>query len=383
MNQTQTSAYVQSGYTTGQRMDNNNSLQRSENISYISTSIPFTRRKSCCQDPLSACLYFFCFFLTSIGLIILFFTIWTVMTEQGAYNYYNFTNGNETAIFHDYSEICGNKFFLERISGNYHFSNDTETCVPNECTCRNGKSLNPGYCPKHMKETCVSCEKGYELVKFQENGPSYCLPTSDSSLNPKQKLQQACRFDLTILLDGSASVHKNHFKKAINFARNLTDHFVISSEAVQVTVGQFSMDIKLYGTKMNETFLVNSAFNELGAGQLKQGTNTNAGLEIFKDLAEKNPQNPPIFNYLVLETDGLGNVLADPTIINAIHDMSNTKVFALGVSAANLEELQKIASDPDEKYMYFAEEYEALENMVDVIVNDRLYYDLCKMDFWK
>ena len=72
-------------------------------------------------------------------------------------------------------------------------------------------------------------------------------------------------------------------------------------------------------------------------------------------------------NVIILITDGKSKDPEDTETQAFLTRMAMVKIIAIGVGAANEEELKEIATDPDSEHVYLTKGFNALFNLTEVL----------------
>lgn len=195
-----------------------------------------------------------------------------------------------------------------------------------------------------------------------------------TTLSIEQMLKDQCQeamFDVTILLDGSGSVSNEDYSKAVDFIQNLINPMNIQAANTRVTLAQFSYYTRFYTALDYDKVSIDSAIEKLRNSHYKSQTYTNYALDnMLNNVLQYG--RPNARQFLILITDGKsskGLKLKDKQTktkidtAKALHD-NNIVTFAIGVGQeTDREELEKIASDPDEDFKFDLDSYDALEGV--------------------
>ena len=163
----------------------------------------------------------------------------------------------------------------------------------------------------------------------------------------------ACKIsgmDLFFVMDESGSVGFNNFQTMKSFVNEVIEGFEIGSDDVQVGVMTFSNNPKIhfhlnaYGDKSSLKAAVSSLPYRGG------GTNTASALDTTRLSAftEQNggrPGTSGIPRVVVVITDGHSNSFTNTKVAAARLHEKKIIVFAIGISGANINELNEIASE--------------------------------------
>ncbi|XP_045147420.1 von Willebrand factor A domain-containing protein 2 [Echinops telfairi] len=173
-------------------------------------------------------------------------------------------------------------------------------------------------------------------------------------------MQCSAQVDALFLLDGSHSVGKRSFERSKQFALTVCDTLDISPERVRVGVLQFSSAPSL------EFPLDSSTSRREVKAKIKRtvfkGGSTETGLALKYLLHKGFPggRNVSVPQILIVVTDGKSQGQA-AVPAKQLKERGIT-VFAVGIGFPRWEELQALASEPQELHVLFAEQVEDATN---------------------
>ncbi|XP_076089636.1 matrilin-1-like, partial [Mytilus galloprovincialis] len=200
-------------------------------------------------------------------------------------------------------------------------------------------------------------DNSLDVQSFDElKGPMKILPSKNPGTIPipiKKFLTTGefglAKVDLVIILDSSTSVREENYDKMKHFTKDLLVNSDIDGGNVRVGAASFSMrgfinfQLKDYRTK-------NDVFNAIDKIQYIVGsTNTADAIRLMRvDMfTADNGDRPDVKNIAIIITDGVSNVNAETTILEAekARDVG-IHIYAIGIGLSNLTELHGIASVP-------------------------------------
>lgn len=172
--------------------------------------------------------------------------------------------------------------------------------------------------------------------------------------------------DVVFILDSSNSIWRKDFKKQTKFVADLVKQFNVGQSPTQTRVG-----ILLFGHEVWPKIQLKNEYNATGlANAVKKikhhnGKWTSTGEAIDTAVrtmfTDDDPERAGIARIAVVITDGRSqDVRATQAAAKLAHD-SGIRTFVLGVGRRlDFKELEDIASDPDEEYLYLVENFSAL-----------------------
>jgi len=186
----------------------------------------------------------------------------------------------------------------------------------------------------------------------------------------QQKILEECRdqqVDILFIIDESGSVNADRFELVKKFIRNIVRRSFVAPDQVQFSLMTF-------GYKEHYHFYLNThktvgevlgAVDKLQKTEAEGGTYTHVALSKAKGLlfGRSYGARNGALKYVILFTDGPSKY-ADKTAAGAkgLRD-AKVKIAAVGVDNYDYTELQAIASDPDEKFVYKTEKFEELPRL--------------------
>ncbi|XP_064409902.1 matrilin-2 isoform X3 [Latimeria chalumnae] len=248
-------------------------------------------------------------------------------------------------------------------------------CVNTEesfiCTCCSGFILNPdgktckqlGYCAlgNHgCEHNCINTEDFY-----------VCSCRTGFILNPDGKTCRRCAegvLDLVFVIDGSKSLGAHNFEVVKQFITGIVDSLEISPNAARVGVVQYS-------TKVHTEFTLGSYISgkdvKEAVSQIKymgKGSMTGHALKhmyenSFTDAEGARLPSSKVPKAVIVFTDGRAQDDVSEWANKAKKD--GITMYAIGVGKAIEEELREIASEPQEKHVYYAEDFSSMSDIAE------------------
>ena len=175
--------------------------------------------------------------------------------------------------------------------------------------------------------------------------------------------------DLLFILDGSGSVKKPNFDKAKDFVKNVIDFFDVGNNGTHIAVIQYSTSVE-YEFKLSSFYTENDLKQAVDDIDYKEGyTNTPAALDaarevIFKEQNGARPLYQGIPRIAVLMTDGKSNRGNLTTAVLQIRQ-TNINVFVIGVGNLDINELNFIASSPQDQHVFLLDSFNDIAGFVD------------------
>ncbi|XP_067834125.1 matrilin-2-like isoform X2 [Heptranchias perlo] len=247
------------------------------------------------------------------------------------------------------------------------------------CRCHTGYTLNPDRKTCRRIDFCAlskhECE--HDCVNTEDN--YLCRCRKGYILNPDGKTCQKCTdgaVDLVFIVDGSKSLGAQNFQSVKQFVNNIVDALEIAPNATRVGLVQ-------YATKVRTEFPLRrySTVNEIKAAvsrtkYIGRGSMTGLPLkQIFKNSfkvaegARALSENVP--KIAIMFTDGRAQDEVAEWATKAKQNGIN--IYAVGVGKAIEEELQQIASFPQDEHLYYTKDFRTMGEIA-----EKLKVQICK-----
>ncbi|XP_056142177.1 collagen alpha-6(VI) chain [Lampris incognitus] len=173
--------------------------------------------------------------------------------------------------------------------------------------------------------------------------------------------------DIVFLVDGSSSIGIENFQEVRQFLKSLIRGLDIGEDKVRVGLAQYSDEphqeflLKDHMDKMSLLEQVDNLTYRLG------GTATGKAISFLqtkyftKEAGSRADQRVP--QIAVVITDGASS--DDMVVAAQLLREQGVLVFAIGVGAVNMKELQVIANRPHERFFFSIESYQALQRLTE------------------
>lgn len=177
----------------------------------------------------------------------------------------------------------------------------------------------------------------------------------------------ACRevalADIVFLVDSSTSIGPQNFQKVKNFLYSIVLGLDISSDRVQVGLAQYNDNI-YPAFQLNQYPLKSVVLEHIQNLPYRTGgTNTGNALEFIRTnyLTESGGSRAKdrVPQIVILVTDGESNDEVQDAADQLKED--GVTVYVVGVNVQDVQELQKIASEPFEKFLFNTENFNILQ----------------------
>ncbi|OCT74908.1 hypothetical protein XELAEV_18033897mg [Xenopus laevis] len=252
---------------------------------------------------------------------------------------------------HDCEHLCVNtegSYTCHCFEG-YDLRDDKKTCKSRDLC----KSLDHG-----CEHICVSNDNSY-LCKCLEG---YSLGEDGKSCKGEKKCGEG-PVDLVFVIDGSKSLGEDNFEIVKQFVKGILDSLEISQKAARVGLIQYSTHVR---TEFTMAQYSSAKDVKKAVSQIKymgRGSMTGLALKLMHEKsfseaqgARARPMRVP--RVAIVFTDGRAQDEVSEYAEKA--KQSGITIYAIGIGKAIDEELQEIASAPQEKHVIYAEDFSAM-----------------------
>uniref|UniRef100_A0A8C8IC64 VWFA domain-containing protein n=1 Tax=Oncorhynchus tshawytscha TaxID=74940 RepID=A0A8C8IC64_ONCTS len=185
--------------------------------------------------------------------------------------------------------------------------------------------------------------------------------------------------DLVFVIDGSKSLGPANFELVKQFVNGIVDSLDVSGTGTHVGLLQYSSKVRTEfilgqytsGRDINRAVL---RMQYMGRGSM-----TGAALRhMFEySFSAKEGARPDIPRVSIVFTDGRSQDDVSKWATKAKD--AGIMIYALGVGKAIEEELREIASEPDDKHLYYAEDFSNMGEITDKL-KSQICKDMCKCE---
>ncbi|XP_041798680.1 matrilin-2-like [Chelmon rostratus] len=240
------------------------------------------------------------------------------------------------------------------------FMNTEDSCV---CKCRDGFTLRPDGKTCQSLDLCQTVDHGceHQCVSTADSYICRCFEGFMLAEDGKRCKKPECGdgvMDLFFVIDGSKSLGSANFELVKQFVNGIVDSLDISRTGTHVGLLQYS-------TKVRTEFTLGQHTTAQGIKQavsrmqyMGRGSMTGSALRhMFEfSFSAKEGGRPNIPRVSIVFTDGRSQDDVSEWANKAKN--SGVTIYALGVGKAIEQELREIASEPDEKHLYYAKDFE-------------------------
>uniref|UniRef100_A0A3Q1GC29 Matrilin 2 n=1 Tax=Acanthochromis polyacanthus TaxID=80966 RepID=A0A3Q1GC29_9TELE len=231
------------------------------------------------------------------------------------------------------------------------------------CKCRKGFTLNPDGKTCKAEDTCAVVDHGCQHICANLPDGYECRCRPGYQLTIDNKTCNHCSdsiMDLVFVIDGSKSLGPANFELVKQFVNGIVDSLNISRMGTHVGLLQYS-------TKVRTEFTLNQYSTARDIKQavtrmqyMGRGSMTGSALRHMHEFSfsAKEGARPNTPRVSIVFTDGRSQDDVSEWATKAKN--SGVTIYTLGVGKAIEQELREIASEPDEKHLYYAEDFEKM-----------------------
>uniref|UniRef100_A0A3Q1CEN3 VWFA domain-containing protein n=1 Tax=Amphiprion ocellaris TaxID=80972 RepID=A0A3Q1CEN3_AMPOC len=232
------------------------------------------------------------------------------------------------------------------------------------CKCRKGFTLNPDGKTCKAEDTCAVVDHGCQHICANLPDGYECRCRSGYQLTIDNKTCNRNNtdgiMDLVFVIDGSKSLGPANFELVKQFVNGIVDSLNISRMGTHVGLLQYS-------TKVRTEFTLNQYSTARDIKQavtrmqyMGRGSMTGSALRHMYEFSfsAKEGARPNTPRVSIVFTDGRSQDDVSEWATKAKN--SGVTIYTLGVGKAIEQELREIASEPDEKHLYYAEDFEKM-----------------------
>ncbi|KAM4632799.1 matrilin-2-like [Polymixia lowei] len=255
------------------------------------------------------------------------------------------------------------------------FMTTEDSCV---CKCRKGYTLRPDGKTCKKIDHCADGKHGCEQQFMTTEDSCVCKCRKGYTLRPDGKTCQKPEcgdgvMDLVFVIDGSKSLGSANFELVKQFVTGIVDSLDISRIGTHVGLIQYSTKVRTEFTLGQYT---NAQDIEKAVSRMQymgRGSMTGSALRhMFEySFSAKEGARANIPRVSIVFTDGRSQDDVSEWANKAKN--AGVTIYALGVGKAIEQELREIASEPDDKHLYYAEGFEKMGE-----ITNKLKTRICK-----
>ncbi|XP_060559248.1 cartilage matrix protein-like [Ruditapes philippinarum] len=231
-------------------------------------------------------------------------------------------------------------------------------------TVDNFNALNKTLVQKLASRACDVTERTPTIIPVPVTTEPTNIPSDQSLKNCGGKPA-----DVFFVIDSSGSITSKDFNKELQFVQSVVKLFDISNDKTRVGIINFShmsqMILPLENS-LDKRQLLSKIRN---IDHIGGGTTTSEALKMIRqDGFRRDNNRPGVVKIAIVLTDGL-SANEDLTRREALlTHAAGIKVFAIGIGdGIDLLEIQNIASNPDDNYVFQVNDFNSLETIKDLL----------------
>ncbi|XP_063155604.1 matrilin-2 [Candoia aspera] len=239
------------------------------------------------------------------------------------------------------------------------------------CQCTEGYVLHSdGKTCKHQ-DVCKSINHGCEHVCVNNNDSYTCKCHEGFILWNDGRTCKRCTegpVDLVFVIDGSKSLGENNFEIVKEFVLGILDSLTISPTAAHVGLLQYSSQVR---TEFSLKQFNTAKDMKKAVTQIKyMGKGSMTGLAL-KQMTERSFTEAEGARHFSANVPRVSIVFTDGRAQDDVSEwatkakQSGITIYAVGIGKSIEEELRAIASNPAEKHVFYAEEFKAMEELME------------------
>ena len=162
--------------------------------------------------------------------------------------------------------------------------------------------------------------------------------------------------DLMFVLDGSGSIASSDFQIMKGFVKNVVANFNVSPSQARFGIVQFDGSTRLEIDISSNAGAIYNALDNIV--QLGGSTAIGDGIQLGQSRLVANPR-AGVYRFMVVLTDGQNNSGAvSPEVASTNARNAGTRIFGVAVgSGPDINQINAIASDPDDQFVYNVSQY--------------------------
>ncbi|XP_075172350.1 LOW QUALITY PROTEIN: matrilin-2 [Anomaloglossus baeobatrachus] len=234
------------------------------------------------------------------------------------------------------------------------------------CQCFEGYFLRDDKKSCQSKDVCKSTEHGCEHLCVNNEDSYICKCFEGHLLADDGKKCKKCGegpVDLVFVIDGSKSLGEDNFELVKQFVNGILDSLEVSQKAARVGLVQYSTHVR---TEFTMAQYSSAKDMKKAVSQMKyMGRGSMTGLAL-KLMYEKSFSEAQGVRRRSLGVPRVAIVFTDGRAQDEVSDwasrakQSGITIYAVGVGKAIDEELQEIASSPQEKHVIHADDFSSM-----------------------
>ncbi|KAM4568099.1 collagen alpha-6(VI) chain [Fundulus diaphanus] len=207
------------------------------------------------------------------------------------------------------------------------------------------------------------------LQGISQNIVQTLCTTVEEAKRQLQQLSQECAkanmADIVFLVDGSSSIGIRDFKQVRLFLKSVVSGLDVGPDKVQIGLAQFSSNtrteflLKQHQDAASLLTAIDTFSYKTGGTETGKAIDFLISQHFTEEAGSRAGQRVPQIAVIITDGDSADEV-EEPAQRLRQHGVI---VFAIGVGNANLEELELIANQPSQRFLFTIDSYEALQRL--------------------
>ncbi|MGH0115044.1 UNVERIFIED_CONTAM: hypothetical protein FKN15_073181 [Acipenser sinensis] len=237
------------------------------------------------------------------------------------------------------------------------------------CKCLERYTLSEDGKKCKSRDICSTVEHGCEQLCVNTGGSYICKCLERYTLSEDGKRCKRCAdgvIDLVFVIDGSKSLGPDNFELVKQFVKGIIDSLDISPTTTRVGLLQYSTKVRSEFTlaQFSSVKDVNEAVSQIkymGRGSMTGNALKHMLETSFTEAEGARPASVP--KVTIVFTDGRSQ--DDVSEWSTKAQKNGITMYAVGVGKAIEDELRQIASKPQNKHLYYAEDFSKMGEIAD------------------
>ncbi|XP_041101492.1 matrilin-2-like [Polyodon spathula] len=237
------------------------------------------------------------------------------------------------------------------------------------CQCFDGYTLNDDRKTCRSRDICSTVEHGCEQLCVSIDGSYICKCLEGYTLGDDGKRCKRCAdgvIDLVFVIDGSKSLGPDNFELVKQFVNGIVDSLDISPTTTRVGLLQYSTKVRAEFTlaqfsSVKDVKQAVSQMKYMGRGSMTGSALKHMFETSFTEAEGARPASVP--KVTIVFTDGRSQ--DDVFEWSTKAQKNGITMYAVGVGKAIEDELRQIASKPQDKHLYYAEDFSKMGEIAD------------------
>ncbi|XP_069477509.1 matrilin-2 isoform X2 [Ambystoma mexicanum] len=248
-----------------------------------------------------------------------------------------------------------------------------------KCLCFEGYQLHDDGKSCKSIDLCKSADHGCEHICVNNETSYHCACFEGYTLSEDGKQCRKCTegpIDLVFVIDGSKSLGEDNFEIVKQFVNGILDSLEISPEAARVALLQYSTRVRTEFTlgqhsSVKDMKAAVSEMKYMGKGSMTGLALKHMFYKSFSEAEGARASSLKVPKVAIVFTDGRAQDDVADWAKKAKHH--GIIIYAIGVGKAIEEELREIASVPEDRHLFYAEDFSSMGD-----ITEKLKASICE-----